>query len=151
MQENVFKERSLCVSSDLSIDEKRYLFEKIRDLKSACKCGIESKLDLFRINDPNFGIYEVFLEDSTRTRESFRNAANFHGAKVSMFNADSSSFNKKERRWRASIMVNGKQELIGKFEEEKEAAKAYDNAARKYRGEFAVLNFPPGSSWFRKG
>ncbi len=97
---NVFKERSFCVSSDLSIDEKKYLFQKAKELKEAwhAKSKKEKKevLDRFRINDMDFGIYEVFLEDSTRTRESFRNAAEFHGAKLAMFNSDSSSFNKKE-------------------------------------------------------
>ncbi len=53
-------------------------------------------MDTFRINDKDFGIYEVFLEDSTRTKESFRNAAKFHQVKVSELNVDSSSFTKGE-------------------------------------------------------
>ncbi|MCP5051553.1 MAG: aspartate carbamoyltransferase [bacterium] len=93
---NVFKERSLCVAADFSIDEKKYLFEKTRKLKEAWHKNDKDTLDDFRINNIDFGIYEVFLEDSTRTRESFRNAAEFHGAKLSMFNSDSSSFNKQE-------------------------------------------------------
>ena len=96
MPENVFKERSLCVSADLSIDEKKYLFQKTRELKDAWHAEDHETLDGFRINDMDFGVYEVFLEDSTRTRESFRNAAEFHGVKLSMFNSDSSSFNKSE-------------------------------------------------------
>lgn len=96
MRENVFKERSLCVSADLSIDEKRYLFQKTKELKEAWHANDRETLERFRINDMDFGIYEVFLEDSTRTRESFRNAAEFHGVKLSMFNSDSSSFNKME-------------------------------------------------------
>ncbi len=95
-KESIFKERSLCVSSDLSKDEKRYLFDKTRELKSAWKNKRHEILNTFRINDPDFGIYEVFLEDSTRTRESFRNAAEFHRVKLSMFDSDSSSFNKSE-------------------------------------------------------
>ncbi len=96
MSENVFKERSLCVSADLSIDEKKYLFQKTKELKDAWYNNDEETLNQFRINNMDFGVYEVFLEDSTRTRESFRNAAEFHGVKLSMFNSDSSSFNKKE-------------------------------------------------------
>lgn len=93
---NVFKERSFCVSSDFSKDEKKYLFEKAKELKDAWHKNDEKKLKNYRINDMDFGIYEVFLEDSTRTRESFRNASEFLGAKLSMFNSDSSSFNKME-------------------------------------------------------
>ena len=96
MGENVFKERSLCVASDLSIDEKKYIFEKTKILKEAWRSNNQEILAQFKINDPSFGIYEVFLEDSTRTRESFRNAAKFHGVRLSMFDSDSSSFNKSE-------------------------------------------------------
>jgi len=32
------------------------------------------------------------MEDSTRTKESFRNAAEFHGLKVNVFDAKTSSF-----------------------------------------------------------
>jgi len=94
--ENIFMERSLCVSADLSKDEKLYLFDKTRKLKKAWKEKDYQALNAYRINDPDFGIYEVFLEDSTRTRESFRNASEFHRVKLSMFDSDSSSFNKSE-------------------------------------------------------
>ena len=65
-------------------------------LKEALLIDDRKTLAEFRIDDPDFGIYEVFLEDSTRTRESFRNAAKFHRAKVSDLATDSSSFNKGE-------------------------------------------------------
>jgi hypothetical protein len=44
--------------------------------------------------------------------------------------------------WRASIEVKGKQIHIGSFKTPEEAAHAYDQAAKKYFGEFAKLNFP---------
>lgn len=43
-------------------------------------------------------------------------------------------------RWLARIMVNGTHIGLGTFGSEIEAARAYDNAARKYRGEYALLN-----------
>ncbi|MFA5447440.1 MAG: aspartate carbamoyltransferase [Sphaerochaeta sp.] len=95
-KKNVFTGRSLCVIEDFTKEERRYLFEQARVLKEAMQSHDEATLNRFRIDNRDFGIYEVFLEDSTRTKESFRNAANFHHAKVSELNSDSSSFNKGE-------------------------------------------------------
>ncbi len=44
-------------------------------------------------------------------------------------------------KWRASIRANGKQVHLGRFENETEAAKAYDTAAFTHFGEFASPNF----------
>ncbi len=51
-------------------------------------------------------------------------------------------YNKKKRRWRAVIGINNTRKTIGNYREEIDAAKAYDEEARKHYGEFAVLNFP---------
>ncbi len=94
--ENRFKGRSLAVIDDFTITERRYLFEQTKILKEALIKGDEATLERFRINDPDFGMYEIFLEPSTRTRESFRNAAKFHRSKVNDLATESSSFNKGE-------------------------------------------------------
>ena len=50
-------------------------------------------------------------------------------------------FNKARGKWAAVIKYQHKCTFLGYFKKEEEAAKAYDKAARKYHGEFAVLNF----------
>lgn len=47
----------------------------------------------------------------------------------------------KPDRWIAKIKANGKYLYIGIFKNERRAAKAYDEAAKKHHGEFANLNF----------
>lgn len=48
----------------------------------------------------------------------------------------------RDGKWRAQISVNRKTLVLGKFTSEIDAARAYDDAARKYFGEFACPNFP---------
>lgn len=52
------------------------------------------------------------------------------------------SWNSEHNKWSADIMVNGKKIFLGYFDNEIDAAKAYDAAAKLYHGEFASLNFP---------
>ena len=89
-----FKGRSLSVINDLSVEEQIFLYQKTRELKEAYKAG--EGLDAFRLKNPEASFYLLFMEDSTRTKESFRNAAAFHGGRVNLFDAAGSSFNKME-------------------------------------------------------
>ncbi|MHC4343575.1 MAG: AP2 domain-containing protein [Planctomycetota bacterium] len=47
----------------------------------------------------------------------------------------------RRNKWAVQICYNGRHKTVGYFQNEIEAAKAYDEAARKYHKEFAVLNF----------
>ena len=49
---------------------------------------------------------------------------------------------KRGSKWRASIHINGRFKHLGYFDDEQEAALAYDRAARELFGEFANPNFP---------
>ncbi len=61
-----------------------------------------------------------------------RNGARFMGL----------SWDNRRGKWRVRVSRNGKRISVGCFGEKTEAARAYDEAVKKYHGEFAVLNFP---------
>ena len=79
---------------------------------------------------------------------------NVHNIKLSRRNTSGYKGVRKEARcssYRASIVVNNKWRHLGSFKTAEEAACAYDEAARKYFGEFACVNFPlPGEQGCRE-
>ncbi len=93
---NLFKGRTLAVINDFTLEERLYLFEKTRELKQLLQGNDSKKLEKYRINNSDFGVYEVFIEDSTRTKESFKNSAEFHRVKLNTLETGSSSINKSE-------------------------------------------------------
>jgi hypothetical protein len=52
------------------------------------------------------------------------------------------SWNSVCNKWQVRTYLEGKQVHVGYFDSPIEAAKAYDRAARRLHGEFAILNFP---------
>lgn len=50
------------------------------------------------------------------------------------------SWDKARHLWRASIMFNRKTFALGRFSNEEDAARAYNEASKKYFKEFAKLN-----------
>ncbi len=134
---NNFSGRSLCVIDDFSKEERLYLFSLVRKLKKAVKENDTALVDSFRINDPDYGIYEVFLEDSTRTKESFRNAISFHHAKSTVMSTESSSFNKGESYADTFNTLCGYNNRIFIIRSRVEGVCAY---LRQECGEFALRN-----------
>lgn len=50
------------------------------------------------------------------------------------------TFNKRHKKWRSHLMVDGNAMYLGFFDKEIDAAKAYNEAALKYHCEFASIN-----------
>lgn len=83
------------------------------------------------------------LRPSTRVENS-RNRHHFKTSKTSKYRGV--YFDKKNRRWCASISPQtGQYVWLGRHATEEAAALAFDEAAKKYFGEFAALNFPEGN------
>jgi hypothetical protein len=55
-------------------------------------------------------------------------------------------YSRETKKWRAVIRHNGRRIQVGYFADEVEAAKAYDQAAKRYNGEFAATNFKDAQS-----
>jgi len=91
-----FKGRSISVVKDLSTEEQLYLYNQTRLLKQAILAKDEAGMEAFRVSDQNAAVYLIFMEDSTRTKESFRNASQFHRIKTNIFDCERSSFKKGE-------------------------------------------------------
>jgi hypothetical protein len=82
-----------------------------------------------------------------------RNVANRAKYKVGDSHFKGVSWSKDRQRWRVQIGVEGSPVFVGVFDDEEEAARAYDAAAFHFWGEFACLNFPgeaPGSFSLRR-
>lgn len=79
------------------------------------------------------------LRSATRAQNAI-NSKKRRGRYSSIFKGV--SWHTQEKVWRAYIVVNQRQQSLGLYDSETDAAIAYDWGARLYFGEFARLNFP---------
>mmetsp|Transcript_117660 Transcript_117660/g.344566 ORF Transcript_117660/g.344566 Transcript_117660/m.344566 type:complete len:611 (+) Transcript_117660:50-1882(+) len=99
--------RTIQLVTDLTLQEQLYLYERSRRLKAKHSnsdnaaaapplCDVDDADTPEKVNDPDSTVYLLFMEGSTRTKESLRNAGVHHGVKVNEFQAETSSFQKNE-------------------------------------------------------
>ena len=83
------------------------------------------------------------LRSNLRICTNQQNNRNTKSRKGSSSKYKGVSWDARNKKWISQICIgNGTHKKIGRFVCEIEAAKAYDELAKKYHGEFAYLNFP---------
>ncbi len=87
--------------------------------------------------------------DGDRTNNNYENlrfATHSENSRNMKKHADGSSiykgvsYHKASNKWYAQMRINGKQTYLGYFEDEREAAEAYNTAAIEHFGNFAKIN-----------
>ncbi len=106
----------------------------------ASKMGFSSNLMADHINRNGLDNRRENLRPSTKV-ENGRNRGPIENSKSGYKGV---SWDAARIKWRANIRVNDKQVFLGRFDDKVEAAKAYNEAAKKYFGLFAWLNPIPG-------
>ena len=81
-------------------------------------------------------------EANLRAATASQNGANRKKSEGFTSNYLGTSWHSRDKIWEAQIKKDNRVIYIGRFDNEIDAAKAYDEAAKELHGEFAVLNFP---------
>jgi DNA polymerase-1 len=123
------------VRSDAAKNTKRSVIYMHREV-------INAPDDLFvdHINRNSLDDRKANLRPATRA-QNVQNRTKYRKGKYSS-KYKGVTWNCGHKLWQADIRFNGQHIFLGSFNREVRAAKAYDRAAKRYHGEFAVLNFP---------
>lgn len=109
--------------------------------------NIKMHREIMGVTDPNIQVdhwdgdglnnIDENLRVATNTQNAFNRGAN----KNNKSGFKGVSWHKKDNKYQASIQANGINIHLGYFTDPLDAARAYDEAAKKHHGEFAKTNF----------
>jgi len=146
----IFDEVDLPMLSMMScnISKKGYVsFNRKKCLLTHLLLGVEDDVVVDHINGDPFDNRRSNLRVAHGNQNkwnyslSVRNTSGYKGV----------CWDKRMGGYRASVCKDGKKHFLGIFNTPEEAARAYDEAARFYFGEFACVNFPrPGEQGCRR-
>jgi hypothetical protein len=113
--------------------KKRKLVFMHREIMQPPEGMIVDHKNLNRLDDTRVNLRVcTHVENARNKRKRMGTSSRFRGV----------SYNKRAKKWYAAIDFGGKPVYIGHFDDEVEAARAYDRKAVELFGEFARLNFP---------
>lgn len=97
----------------------------------------------FRLDNRKINLRGCTQAENMRNTRRIANSSGVRGAYL----------DKRDGKWTAAVVVDGKRFALSRFETAEEAGRAYDSAARQLHGEYAVLNWPdqpdvyPDTDW----
>ena len=111
--------------------------------------GKQKKIKMHRVimNTPeDMQVDHINHDTLYNLRENLRNCTMTQNNRNRGKQADNTSgykgVSQSRKKWQAQIRVDGKDIHLHTYPTREEAARAYDEAAKMYHGDFAVLNFP---------
>lgn len=114
-----------------SPDRKTRVFKMHRELLDIPQCMQVDHINGNRLDNRKSNLRAATNAQNNQNKRSPRNnRSGYKGV----------SWCKERNKWAAQIQVNGRQKNLGRFDNVEDAIRAYDEAARKLHGEFALTN-----------
>ena len=133
------EDRAILESKTFCIDQRGYVTtDRKHTLLTHLLLGVDGTTIVDHINGNPFDNRKSNL----RIASEHQNKWNYKLSKKNRSGYKGVSYFSKNRKYAAEIRVMGKRYFLGLYKDPAEAARAYDEAAREFYGDFAALNFP---------